>query len=417
MKKQIISSVLCAAMCLTAVPSAAYAAFAPDITEGISIEANVGADVAPNTLVQLTDNIKGIYDGFGTLTITGSGEYYVSSQDYCKFVNNIHTEIKKLVIKNVGKNEVFTSIKPGAFDDLDFEELELPDTITALPDRCLYTSNDLIKFKIPSNVKSIGNAAFYADVLLKEIVIPDAVESIGSEAFSACYGLEKVQLSDNITEIPYFCFGNSNLKTVNFPKKLKVIGDRAFTNTHLAKVELPQGVTTIGPDSFSGINELKTATVPSSVTLIDSYAFSSNNVEDIYVYSKNCEFADYDGRFSYNLGQPATSKSAGTLIHCYANSTAHKYAMKYGYRFELMDKPTDLVYGDANLDGKVTLGDALAVSQYIANEEKYGLSETAKKNADCYNPGDGITGNDASAIQRLISGDIEELPYIAKDQD
>ena len=108
---------------------------------------------------------------------------------------------------------------------------------------------------------------------------------------------------------------------------------------------------------------------------------------------------------------PASESSYGTLIKCYANSTAHQYAMKHGYRFELLDKPADLVYGDANLDGKVTLSDALTVSQYIANEEKYGLSEAAKKNADCYNPGDGITGNDASAIQWLYFGAIDKLPY------
>lgn len=73
---------------------------------------------------------------------------------------------------------------------------------------------------------------------------------------------------------------------------------------------------------------------------------------------------------------------------------------------------TDIVYGDANLDGKVTMGDALAILQFIANESKYPLSEKAQKNADCYTPGDGITGNDSVAVQMLDTKKISKLPYI-----
>ena len=72
----------------------------------------------------------------------------------------------------------------------------------------------------------------------------------------------------------------------------------------------------------------------------------------------------------------------------------------------------DIVYGDANLDGKVTMGDALAILQFIANETKYPLSEQAQRNADCYTPGDGITGNDSVAVQMLDTNKISKLPYI-----
>lgn len=69
------------------------------------------------------------------------------------------------------------------------------------------------------------------------------------------------------------------------------------------------------------------------------------------------------------------------------------------------------VYGDANLDSKVTLADALAILQFVANENKYPLGEQAKKNADCFNPGDGITGMDAVAVQLYDVNEITKLPY------
>lgn len=70
--------------------------------------------------------------------------------------------------------------------------------------------------------------------------------------------------------------------------------------------------------------------------------------------------------------------------------------------------------GDANTDKKVTLADALAILQYVANEDKYPLTDEGKLNADCYNPGDGITANDSVAVQRFDTKLIDKLPLIEK---
>ena len=68
------------------------------------------------------------------------------------------------------------------------------------------------------------------------------------------------------------------------------------------------------------------------------------------------------------------------------------------------------VYGDANLDGDVSLGDALAVLQFVANEDKFPLSPEALDNADVSDRGDGITAKDALAIQEYDVGAVAELP-------
>lgn len=74
-------------------------------------------------------------------------------------------------------------------------------------------------------------------------------------------------------------------------------------------------------------------------------------------------------------------------------------------------------YGDANLDGKVTLGDALAVLQYVANEDKYPLSPEAVDNADVFDRGDGITAKDALTIQEYDVGAVKELPVSWKTKE
>lgn len=66
--------------------------------------------------------------------------------------------------------------------------------------------------------------------------------------------------------------------------------------------------------------------------------------------------------------------------------------------------------GDANLDKKVTVADAVAILQSIANKDKFALDEEAAANADCFDPGDGVTAKDALAIQQLDAKAIDSLP-------
>ena len=66
------------------------------------------------------------------------------------------------------------------------------------------------------------------------------------------------------------------------------------------------------------------------------------------------------------------------------------------------------VIGDANLDDRVTVADAVAILQFLGNKDKYKLDAVGKANADVYNRGDGITGMDAVTIQYVDSGKYKQ---------
>ena len=70
---------------------------------------------------------------------------------------------------------------------------------------------------------------------------------------------------------------------------------------------------------------------------------------------------------------------------------------------------SSIEYGDANEDGKVSISDAVAILQYLANAEKYPLSEQGKLNADVDGTA-GVSGKDAAAIQQYDAGMVNELP-------
>ncbi|MBR1822882.1 MAG: carbohydrate-binding domain-containing protein, partial [Ruminococcus sp.] len=78
---------------------------------------------------------------------------------------------------------------------------------------------------------------------------------------------------------------------------------------------------------------------------------------------------------------------------------------------------SDVVYGDANCDGSVSMADAVLIMQSIASPSKYGTNGTneqhitlkGQNNADVSNRGDGVTNKDALAIQKNLLG-LTELP-------
>lgn len=80
----------------------------------------------------------------------------------------------------------------------------------------------------------------------------------------------------------------------------------------------------------------------------------------------------------------------------------------------------DYLAGDANCDGEVDMSDAVLVMQSLSNPDKYGFGGTDKtaiteqglKNADVSGNGDGVTNNDALAIQKYKLEIIDSLPEI-----
>lgn len=83
------------------------------------------------------------------------------------------------------------------------------------------------------------------------------------------------------------------------------------------------------------------------------------------------------------------------------------------------EEPTDeVLYGDANCDGKVTLSDAILIMQSIGNPDSYNVGGDDKSaitkqgaiNGDCSNPGSGLTNLDSLAIQKYLLKLLDKLP-------
>lgn len=82
------------------------------------------------------------------------------------------------------------------------------------------------------------------------------------------------------------------------------------------------------------------------------------------------------------------------------------------------DPDDTLSYGDTNCDGKIYLNDAVLIMQAVGNPDIYGIggtsenavTETGMTNADVYDPGTGLTNQDALTIQKYLLNLIDKLP-------
>ncbi|MBQ9899122.1 MAG: glycoside hydrolase family 9 protein [Ruminococcus sp.] len=70
---------------------------------------------------------------------------------------------------------------------------------------------------------------------------------------------------------------------------------------------------------------------------------------------------------------------------------------------------TDMLWGDANDDKVVNMGDVVAIMRNQADPDSYKLEGIGKLQADVFNNGDGPTNNDALSIQRWEAGLITDL--------
>ena len=192
-------------------------------------------------------------------------------------------------------------------------------------------NTEITKLVIPNNVTSINSYAFYGCSGLTSVTIGNSVTNISSNAFYGCSGLKSITwnaknypafssyssspfydirtqitefiIGDDLTSIPaYMCYGMSNLKSITIPNSVTSIGSDAFygcsgltsitwnaknypafssyssspfydIRTKITEFLAGDEVISIPAYMCYGMSNLKSITIPNSVTSIGSNAF------------------------------------------------------------------------------------------------------------------------------------------------
>lgn len=211
---------------------------------------------------------------------------------------------------------------------------------TAMSDRWGGVPSKIKKVDIDEGVTSIGNYAFAFCSTLSDVKLPSSLTTIGEGAFNFCENLEEIELPEGTKEIGAGAFLKSGLKDITIPSTLTKIGVSAFDtsghlNIHISDINawcnietsagffhgeettdlyiesepatnviIPNGTKRINYHAFYDFSNVKSVTIPKSVTYIDVYAFSKN-----------------------------------TTLNVYENSYAHKYAVENSIPYKFISYP------------------------------------------------------------------------------
>ncbi len=218
------------------------------------------------------------------------------------------------------------------------ESIDIPEGVTEIGDKAFWNCTSLTSIVIPEGVTNIGSYAFsdWSKVIFAEgslfkkengtiyntetgvlvacydktitsIVIPEGVTEIGNSAFGSCNKLTSVTLPSTLKKIVNNAFtGCSSLTSINIPEGVTEIGNQAFRDWSvvtfaegspfkkengiiwnpetgvllgcydktITSIVIPEGVTEIGNQVFYGCDNLRSVTIPNTVTTIGS-AFSN----------------------------------------------------------------------------------------------------------------------------------------------
>lgn len=246
------------------------------------------------------ENAFWIFDGKGTLTISGTGK--IGYYPYGSHPWSANREKIKSIIIRDGITSItdlafsgclnathvtipasVTSIGGYAFSGCrNLDNVEIPDSVTNIGEYAFNHCEKLFSIIIPQNITTIEKATFYCCYNLANVTIPNGVTTIERAAFAEC-GLLNLDLPDSVTTIKSTAFYNCReLTNLRLPDSITTLQLEAFWMcTNLYSVTIPKGITNL-ENAFKDCSQLSRVFIPKGVNTITDHVFNNSDLVDIY---------------------------------------------------------------------------------------------------------------------------------------
>lgn len=210
---------------------------------------------------------------------------------------------------------------------------------------------------IPEGYDRVGDEAF-KDSQIKNINFPTTLTLIGESAFCNCINITSLTLNEGLENIGKKAFMDmKNLTALNFPSTLKIIHDEAFRNCYVYDLKFNAGLKFIGKGAFAlpnNTHDETTIEIPASMRYIGAIAFGNRRYQDVFFYGENAPLmpfgtiegwpgtgSAFDERtlMGYNGFDPSKGEISDDAETGYANRENYK---NQGVYFCLLHYPKDL---------------------------------------------------------------------------
>jgi len=317
-------------------------------------------------------NLKAILGGqlstLKNLTLTGSidARDFKTMRDEMPTLTDIDLSDATIVAysgndgpaSTVTKNYPANGIPDYAFSDpfnnsqgkVGLNSIVLPVSVTSIGNYSFTKCEGLTKIDLPAHITSIGKNAFEYCTQLKNINIPSEVTSIGSQAFVRFNGLIAVDANNpkyssidgnlfNKAQTELIQCSVSKTGTYTIPSSVTLIGSYAFYYCQwLTGVIIPSSVISIGNSAFSNCTGLKAVTLPVSLISIGNIAFCGCSELTSMTIPSSVVSIGSDAFFGciklMNVTIPLSTKTIG------AGAFSYSYALKAIYTYSA--SPLDL---------------------------------------------------------------------------
>ena len=249
------------------------------------------------------------------------GRYYSAEPETPK--------LKEVTIGNSVRN-----IGKSAFQNCeDLSDVIIPNSVINIGDYAFYGCKNLNSITIPDSVTNIGDYAFCYCSSLSNLVVGNGIENISEATFAGCDSLTSITLpfigssrtasrtydsvfgyifgytNDKYTEgttyqgyfnkvamdIPYYYYIPNNITDVVITDALSIPYHAFYNCSNVKSITIPNTVTEIYSYAFSGCSNLTSITIPDSVKSIAYYAFEyCTSLTDVYYTGSEADWANIE---------------------------------------------------------------------------------------------------------------------------
>ena len=157
--------------------------------------------------------------------------------------------------------------------------LTVPDVITRIDAKAFSDCNELVSISFNCRDAEIDMGYFGDNYSVKRVYI-NTEDKLWCAYFRS---LEEVHFGEGVTRIGEYTLAGSPVKKVTVPSSVTEISGYAFRDSDVCELLIAEGskLERICPYAFSGCSDLRTLSLPDSLTAIEERAFEGSGIRDI----------------------------------------------------------------------------------------------------------------------------------------